>query len=282
MDQEIARREAAAATGEGVGLAHEMGRAYAEHVAFLRKHMRLTVEEALAQIDNPRDAAAHRERLMRSPPDQVFWLDLAQLLERDPEGAQAAWDRLKAEARAELAGGHRAAKAVEYRDRPWERARFLALRQSFRGEWQPRGGIEDALIDTLAQAHTAQLTWLARLHVQTTLEFQDEEADTLKSGHWRGPRVKDSEAVEQSAAMLDRFNRLFVRTLRTLRDLRRYAPAIHIEHAGQVNVAQGPQLNVAHKERQDLPVDLVDSLPEGALRFSTTRAVIDSGGAPEQ
>ena len=118
MDQEIARREAAAVTGEGVGLAHEMVRAYAEQVAFLRKHMRLTVEEALAQIDNPRDAAAQRERLMRSPPDQVFWLDLAQLLERDPEGAQVAWDRLKAEARAELAGGHRAAKAVEYRTGP--------------------------------------------------------------------------------------------------------------------------------------------------------------------
>ena len=115
--------------------------------------------------------------------------------------------------------------------------------------------------------------------MQTTLEFQDEEADTLKGGHWRGPRVKDAEAVEQSAAMLDRFNRLFVRTLRTLRDLRRYAPAIHIEHAGQVNVAQGPQLNVAQRETCDTPVDLVDSLPEGLLRFSTTGAHPNPAGS---
>jgi hypothetical protein len=87
--------------------------------------------------------------------------------------------------------------------------------------------------------------------MQSTLDFKREEAETRKSGAWRGPRLKDAEAIDQSAAMVERFNRLFVRTLRTLRDLRRYAPAIHIEHAGQVNLAQGAQLNVARAEPPD-------------------------------
>ena len=52
-----------------------------------------------------------------------------------------------------------------------------------------------------------------------------------------------AEAIEQ-AAMVDRFNRLFLRTLRQLRDLRRYAPAVTIQNAGQVNIGQ-QQVNVA-------------------------------------
>ncbi len=42
--------------------------------------------------------------------------------------------------------------------------------------------------------------------------------------------------------MVDRFNRLFLRTLRALRDLRRYAPAVNIQNAGQVNIG-GQQVN---------------------------------------
>jgi hypothetical protein len=38
--------------------------------------------------------------------------------------------------------------------------------------------------------------------------------------------------------MADCFNRLFMRTLRSLRDLRRYSPSVHIESAGQVNIGQ--------------------------------------------
>ena len=62
--------------------------------------------------------------------------------------------------------GHRAAITLDWHKRPWERAQFLALRQALRDEWQPRGGIEDALIDTMAQAHTMHLLWLSRLHAQ--------------------------------------------------------------------------------------------------------------------
>jgi hypothetical protein len=37
--------------------------------------------------------------------------------------------------------------------------------------------------------------------------------------------------------MAERFQRLFVRAVRTLRDLRRYAPTVVVQNAGQVNVA---------------------------------------------
>jgi hypothetical protein len=50
--------------------------------------------------------------------------------------------------------------------------------------------------------------------------------------------------VDQAGAMVDRFNRIFLRTLRALRDLRRYAPPVIVQNAGQVNVAS-QQVNLA-------------------------------------
>ena len=43
--------------------------------------------------------------------------------------------------------------------------------------------------------------------------------------------------------MADRFHRIFLRTLRALRDLRRYAGPVIVQQAGQVNVG-GQQVNV--------------------------------------
>ena len=53
-----------------------------------------------------------------------------------------------------------------------------------------------------------------------------------------------AQAIDQCAAMTDRFNRIFMRALRQLRDLRRYAPQVVVKSAGQVNVG-GQQVNVA-------------------------------------
>ena len=44
-------------------------------------------------------------------------------------------------------------------------------------------------------------------------------------------------------AMAERWNRVFLRTLRALRDLRRYAPTVMIQNAEQVNIG-GQQLNL--------------------------------------
>jgi hypothetical protein len=52
--------------------------------------------------------------------------------------------------------------------------------------------------------------------------------------------------------MADRFNRIYMRTLRQLRDLRRYSP-VTINNANQVNIAGngGQQVNVSNMEEND-------------------------------
>jgi hypothetical protein len=43
-----------------------------------------------------------------------------------------------------------------------------ALRRDLLEAWQPRNGVERQLIDTLAQAQTAQLYWLGVLTLRST------------------------------------------------------------------------------------------------------------------
>jgi hypothetical protein len=99
------------------------------------------------------------------------------------------------------------------------------------------------LIDVLAQAQASWLYWMGTLTTWTTLESASGKRLREEHGCWQPPRVRDAEAVEQAAAMAERFNRIFLRTLRALRDLRRYTPAVVVQNAGQVNVA-GQQVNV--------------------------------------
>jgi hypothetical protein len=65
------------------------------------------------------------------------------------------------------------------------------------------------------------------------------------------PSLSEAEAMEQAAQMADRFNRIFLRTLRALRDLTRYTPSLHIENHGQVNIGER-QVNVSSDGRSSL------------------------------
>jgi hypothetical protein len=56
--------------------------------------------------------------------------------------------------------------------------------------------------------------------------------------------VSDAEALDQAAAMVDRFNRIFLRTLRALCDMRRQTKPVIVRNGGQVNVAQ-QQVNLS-------------------------------------
>jgi len=49
--------------------------------------------------------------------------------------------------------------------------------------------------------------------------------------------VWEQEAVEHAAQVADRYNRLFLRTLRQMRDLRRYQVPVTINNLQQVNIA---------------------------------------------
>ena len=80
--------------------------------------------------------------------------------------------------------------------------------------------------------------------LRATVPESEERYAAREHGHRKPPRVSDFQAVEQAAAMVDRFNKIFLRTLRAFRDLRRYSPAVVVQNAGQVNVG-GQQVNIA-------------------------------------
>jgi predicted transcriptional regulator len=81
------------------------------------------------------------------------------------------------------------------------------------------------------------------------LEPEAENRKVKENGEWQRPRLDVSDAIEEAARMVDRFNRMVLRTLRALRDLRRYTPNVIVQNAGQVNVAE-QQVNVVAEGRQ--------------------------------
>jgi hypothetical protein len=172
----------------------------------------------------------------------VSWIDLNILGDRDSELALRRWEAIKQAAREELESGFRAARVVEdFEAAPWQRAEYIAIYRELADQWQPRNGIERQLIETMAVAYAKWHFWLMRetflCHIQAIGERRSPKEQ------WQPARVSDAAAVEQAAAMADRYNRTYLRTLRALRDLRRYTPAVIVQNAGQVNVG-GQQVNM--------------------------------------
>ena len=65
----------------------------------------------------------------------------------------------------------------------------------------------------------------------------DRKAAGWLHGYWDVPYVSEQAAVEHAAQMADRWNRIYMRTLRNLRDLRRYNVPVTINNPQQVNIA---------------------------------------------
>jgi hypothetical protein len=61
---------------------------------------------------------------------------------------------------------------------------------------------------------------------------------------WKPPYQSAADAIDQAHRLADGYNRQFLRVLRQMRDLRRYAPPVIVNNGGQVNVAS-QQVNVA-------------------------------------
>jgi hypothetical protein len=218
-------------------LARELAAAYRGLVEQYRDLWKMSPADALAK---PEEApGAYLAGVLKGPADQVQWHELAHVARTDPEAAARRWQGVQAEALAELRSGHRAAKAMEgYGANAWARAQFLAVRRELTEGWQPRNGVERQLIDMMAQAQTAQLYWLETLTFRASCSSGRKRDD----GRWEAETVEDAEAVEQAAAMAERFHGMFLRTLKALRELRR-TPGVVVQNAGQVNVGQ-QQLNV--------------------------------------
>ncbi len=228
------------AEGEIGSLARELASAYRQMAAFYRDQMELPAPEAEAKArgadDSETEAAEDHARIQEWPADQVSWWDLTRLADRDPSAAGAAWSRLKAEARNELASGHRTALALEWDGRPWGRAQFLAFRDGFRDSWPPQNAIEAALLDTAAHCFADYLECSEHYHRQASTEAEAQTAQLHRRGAWRPSHLSMAAAMEQSATMAERAHTRFLRTLKALHELRRSTPAVFVGTAGQVNV----------------------------------------------
>ncbi len=219
-------------SGEATALAHKLAGARRQLVEEYERHRGLSRDDAIAEVrqfDNHQFA----EQILLQPRRSTTWHNLDTLAAVDPELAVQRWNDVVDDAVEELASGHRAAAVVDVDGSScWSRAQFLALREQLADNWAPRSGIEIALIDAMAQSLTLKMTWMGRLVALDSLENPEiayANVDPL-------PRVDIFRTVEQAAGMIDRFDRMFMRALRQLRDLRRYT--VVVQHAGQVNVGE--------------------------------------------
>jgi len=230
-------------------IAREMMDAYTSYVKFYQERMEKPLTEALAAAG---EAASDvwLQQIQGQPPDQVSWHAFNELGARDPALAQEQWHRMVNAARDELTSGHRAARAIEgYEHSPWGRARFLVLRESLVGQWQPANGVEWLLVDMLTQAFTAYEEAMKLFMLYTTMEASLQDTNIQRTGKWELPRQSRDDARTQAEETVDRCQRAILRVQRALRDQRRYGPVI-VQHAGQVNVGQ-QQVNVAVERPDD-------------------------------
>mgnify|MGYP006870806103 CR=1 FL=1 len=207
--------------------------------------------------DSPDSIERALQRVFSESVNDVCWSELERLYTRLPNLVKKIWQLLQTEASKELESGHRMAATLESTDwqhMPYKRAQFIALRNGFIEEWQPKGAIERSLIDMMAQQFNEYLFWSAEVHRRSStdgkmLYTREEERRAAEAeGHWLPPRVYEQDAIEHAMQMLDRYNRLFLRTLRQLRDLRRYATPVTINNPQQVNIAAdgGQQVNAVN------------------------------------
>ena len=223
-------------------LAEELGRGYGRMVEFYQRKCEQTPKEAIRSASEV--SPEYLDQVLNGPRDQVSWFALGNVAERDPDLAARRWDDLKEAARAELRCGHRAATTLaSWAEGPWDRARFLAIRAELAEEWKPTGGMEWSLIDMLAQAYCLMEHWQRVAAERLYMEVDKKKLREEKGEKWLPPRLHEAEAEERAMAMVERWNRVYLRTLRALRDLRRYAPTVNIQNVGQVNIGD-KQVNV--------------------------------------
>lgn len=251
-------------------LLFEIQHAYLNRIAYYRSKRggSLSLEDAHREAYRHFSEEEARERLdhlQSIPRDCISFNDLGELWGSDRISAELLWRKIKEEAQRDFESGYMASRALEPVDwmrEAWRKAQYLGVRQSFVEDWQPRGGIELALIDMMAHSFFLYLHWTEeatrcaktepRREAEEYREWKQRKEASAKAngwlhGWWDIPYVSEQEAIEHASRMADRYNRLFLRTLRQMRDLRRYAPPVIVNNGGQVNVATdgGKQVNVA-------------------------------------
>lgn len=247
-----------------------LGNFFGRQVAFCRseKGGSLTFKEAREKVYrdsiNDDEAICLLNKLLSLPTDQIGLKDLLELNGNSPLAAENLWEMIKREARGEFESGHRAAEVFEPADwmkDAWNRASYLGLRESLCEEWQPKGGIEMTMIDAIAEAWMLLQFWTKESVLRAKTEPREEDYEFQKwkqmsrkaspkqwgNGHWDKPSLSEQAAVEHTAQMADRWQRMYFRAVRNLRDWRRYTPQVTINNPAQVNIAAegGQQINMS-------------------------------------
>ncbi len=251
---EIERAARRTEESEIEAISSQLGAAYRRMLNFYRKDFNLEPIEAdqRARGLDGDDFDQDRDRIASEPASRVSWWDLTRLTERDPALAVAQWERVKRESQNELVSGHRTAAALEWHGTPWERARFLALRNAFAESWQPRGRIEAALIDMLATEFSQYLKWTEQATMYSDVEMNGEKSQAEKDGYWVPPRVGMAEAIEWPSSQAERAHRRFLVTLKALQEMRRL-PAVYVNAAERVTVG-GQHVHVSETKSDNNPI----------------------------
>ena len=184
-------------------------------------------------------------------PEDLTWQAMGQLEDKKPGSFTILWERIKQFARDELESGQRAASVAVGQDKPLTRARFLVLRDKYIDEWQPRNVLESQMIDAICQAQTIREYWMRLATERAAVECEVERFTIETRGKRRDVTIDGSESARDAREEAERWDRVFIRAVRALRDLRRYTAAVIVNNqGGQVNVAGdgGQQVNVQERK----------------------------------
>jgi hypothetical protein len=205
-------------------------------------------EKAHARITQPPEQRL--KDILGMPLSDIDWGDLNTLANSDHARAVEFWEQMKVAADDYVASGMMACETLESKGKPWNRAQFIAIRKRFIEDWGPHGAVEMAMVEMLAQAFISYHHWLRAANSMMARQYEAADEECLYD-KWRLPYQSAADSIERAINMADKFNRLFMRTLRQMRDLRRYSVPVIINNPEQVNVATdgGQQVNVQKKGR---------------------------------
>ncbi|MDX6270025.1 MAG: hypothetical protein QOD28_1248 [Acidobacteriota bacterium] len=230
----------------------QMARSFISTVEFYKEECGGGMPHEQAIREAAKMGERRREWVEKERPEKVSWGDIAAIGEHSMGDALNLWARIRETADDALESGVYSGSVCGVRGNPYAFAQYLAIRDSFADQWQPQGGIEFAMIDMLTVSYAMQMHWQT-IAFDRTEHFHDEQRkqlDRYEDRKWKSPYQSGADAVDQAFRLADSYNRQFLRVLRQLRDLRRYAPVVIQNNGGQVNVATdgGQQVNVQQTE----------------------------------
>jgi hypothetical protein len=226
-----------------------LARSFHRTVEFYR-HCEQTPEQAWVTVDKDR-TEEYREYVRSVPLREISWYNISLLADGDVHEALEVWGRIRAAALDEWESGMLSAETVGA-NTPFERARYLVIRDRFTDGWMPQNALEGAMIEMLAETFALFQHWTAIAHTRA-VHIHDEQKKNLRrfeESKWKSPYQSEADAIEQAHNLAKGYHRQFLSTLRHLRDFRRYSvpppapPPVIVNQGGQVNVGN-QQVNVA-------------------------------------